>query len=106
MLNLLIAIISDSFAKIMALQEQTSTYECLQFIYDRKSRYSQQTIQDFKKKYEKGVILSVKKDEDKGETEDIRRILSSIDLLDKRTKKMKISQNIFMDMYKENKKAN
>jgi hypothetical protein len=88
MLTLLIAIISESFNKVISLEQQVETYEKLQISYDLRN-HGLINNETFQKKYQKTYLYSIKSDESQTENSEIKRIRFKLDYLEKSTKKMK-----------------
>lgn len=87
MLTLLIAIISESFNKVISLEQQVETYEKLQISYDLRN-HGLTNNKKFQKKYENTYLYSIKSEESQTENSDIKRIRFKLDHLEKSTKKM------------------
>lgn len=78
MLNLLIAIISDSFEKVMALEKQAEVFEKLQLIIERKRRVKN------KAGYDQQVYLCELRKDEKRQGENLEeRIRAKIDKIEK-----------------------
>ena len=85
MLNLLIAIISDSFEKVMAIEKQAEVFERLQLILHSKRNISKKDLDFFKEKW-KRVYLCLLKRENTDESDNIEeRIRWKIDSLIQKT---------------------
>jgi hypothetical protein len=73
MLNLLIAIISDSFEKVMAIEKQAEVFEKLQLILQSKRNISKRDLEIFKAKWERVYLCLLKRENtDEGDNIDER----------------------------------
>ena len=62
MLNLLIAIISDTFEKVMAIEKQAELYEKFQLILNAKRNISKRDFDSFKARWERVYLCLLKRE--------------------------------------------
>ena len=88
MLNLLIAIISDSFEKVMAIEKQAEIFEKLQLILHARRNINKSDLEKYKAKWERTYLCLLKRENsDEGDNID-ERLRWKIENIIQRTSKI------------------